>query len=67
MGEWQQLVDEFHNLKGTGKTYGFPEVSRISEKMESFGQRSPAQHAVDFADGIQQLEKVYQFYIQKNP
>ena len=29
-----ELENEFHKLKGTGKTYGVPEVSIICEKAE---------------------------------
>jgi hypothetical protein len=28
------LEDEFHKMKGTGKTYGLPEVSLLGEAME---------------------------------
>lgn len=33
-GDNDLLREEFHKLKGTGKTYGFPEVSVICEAME---------------------------------
>ena len=31
---WSELENEFHKLKGTGRTYGLPEVTRIGELME---------------------------------
>lgn len=31
---WKELETEFHKLKGTGKTYGFPEVSELSALLE---------------------------------
>lgn len=34
--EWGDLAEEFHKLKGTGKTYGFPEVSQICESLEFY-------------------------------
>ena len=34
--DWPQLAEEFHKLKGTGKTYGFPEVSTLCEAMEIY-------------------------------
>ncbi len=31
----ETLKDDFHKLKGTGKTYGFPELSKLGEIGES--------------------------------
>ena len=33
---WLQLTQEFHKLKGTGRTYGFPEVSLLCEALEVY-------------------------------
>lgn len=33
-GELALVKDEFHKLKGSGKTYGFPEISILCEKVE---------------------------------
>ena len=30
----EKLRDDFHKLKGTGKTYGIPEISELGECME---------------------------------
>lgn len=30
----QQLETEFHKLKGTGKTYGLPEISQLGQMLE---------------------------------
>lgn len=32
--DWPALKDEFHKLKGTGRTYGYPEVSLLCEALE---------------------------------
>lgn len=32
---WQQLVEELHKIKGSGKTYGYPEVSILAEALEA--------------------------------
>jgi HPt (histidine-containing phosphotransfer) domain-containing protein len=32
---WTDLTQEFHKLKGTGRTYGFPEVSVVCEALEN--------------------------------
>jgi HPt (histidine-containing phosphotransfer) domain-containing protein len=34
--DWLKLADELHKLKGTGKTYGFPEVSSVCEALEDY-------------------------------
>lgn len=33
--DWKELEVEYHNLKGNGKTYGFPEISQMAEQMEN--------------------------------
>ncbi len=35
------LQDSFHKLKGTGKTYGLPEVSLVAEVMERICKTQP--------------------------
>jgi len=32
--DWEKLENEFHKIKGTGKTYGIPEMSEICGLME---------------------------------
>jgi HPt (histidine-containing phosphotransfer) domain-containing protein len=32
--DWECLTREFHKLKGTGRTYGYPEVSILCEVLE---------------------------------
>ncbi|MBX7232150.1 MAG: Hpt domain-containing protein [Bdellovibrionales bacterium] len=36
--QYKILADEFHKLKGTGKTYGLPEISELAEIMEKICQ-----------------------------
>ena len=35
------LEDEFHKIKGTGRSYGLPEVSLLGEAMERICSNSP--------------------------
>jgi HPt (histidine-containing phosphotransfer) domain-containing protein len=42
-GNTAELRDSFHKLKGTGKTYGMPEVSDLSEITETICMQKPAQ------------------------
>lgn len=34
-GNWRALQGEYHKMKGTGKTYGIPELSIIAELTEA--------------------------------
>lgn len=48
------LTEEFHKLKGTGKTYGYPEVSLLCEALETACRSG----APDFS----QVEKVFSVF-----
>ncbi len=37
--DWPNLTEEFHKLKGTGRTYGYPEVSILCEALEIYCRR----------------------------
>lgn len=58
--KWQELSDEYHKMKGTGKTYGFPEVSIICEKMEFLALHHQSQQAALFTEALTLLERVRQ-------
>lgn len=58
--EWGELSDEYHKMKGTGKTYGFPEVSIICEKMEFLALHHHAQQEALFKQALDLLERVRQ-------
>jgi HPt (histidine-containing phosphotransfer) domain-containing protein len=38
----QLLKTEYHKLKGTGRTYGLPEVSQLGEALEHLCEAAPA-------------------------
>jgi HPt (histidine-containing phosphotransfer) domain-containing protein len=42
-GNTAELRDSFHKLKGTGKTYGMPEVSDLSEITEAICMQKPGE------------------------
>ena len=46
----QDLQDEFHKLKGTGSTYGIPDISHLGELVETLFIKSPRA-------GLEELEK----------
>lgn len=60
--DWQGLELEFHKLKGTGTTYGIPEISDICREMERICRDTPDKISGVFSvcvDLIQDVEKSY--------
>lgn len=62
--KWDELEEEYHKLKGTGKTYGFPEISTISEMLETMAQQKNTQIPEVFEKSLQLFEKMHQNYLQ---
>lgn len=60
--DWLQLEELYHNLKGTGKTYGFPEVSQICEVMELFVNHKNANTEQYAQQAIEVLENLLNSY-----
>ena len=60
--DWVTLRDDFHKLKGTGKTYGIPIITELGEVVEKIcmtkTQTAPA--AIPLA--IDLLAKIYQHH-----
>jgi HPt (histidine-containing phosphotransfer) domain-containing protein len=65
--DWKALEEEYHKLKGTGKTYGFPEISIICEKMEILAQQKQHHTAQMFEPAVELLEKMHLSYLEKKP
>lgn len=65
--KWDLLHTEFHKLKGTGKTYGIPEVSELCETGEELSSGTGGQNRLLFLDIIQLLEKVRIAYEEQAP
>lgn len=55
---WKELADEYHKLKGTGKTYGFPQISTLCEKMEQMANQLTTQQRPLFDSGLSILKKL---------
>lgn len=55
------LTEDFHKLKGTGKTYGIPEISDLGEQVEQLLLSCPAvgfsrvPHAIEILTEIHRL------------
>ena len=62
--DWIVLRDDFHKLKGTGRTYGLPIITELGEVIEKIclSQIQDAPQAVPKA--LDLLLKVFQHYSQ---
>jgi len=65
--DWQALEDEYHKLKGTGKTYGFPEISVLCEKLELLSQQEAHRSCELFQSAHELLERLHQGYLKQEP
>lgn len=61
---WEDLYTEYHKLKGTGKTYGFPEISAVCEKLEIFAQKKEMQRKSLFEDAERLIEDLRVCYLE---
>lgn len=70
-GKYNEVETEFHKLKGTGKTYGFPDISVVCEKLEfliqqeNLSQKKFTQLCPIVDESIQLLEQMYQAYARQ--
>ena len=58
--EFELVETEFHKLKGTGRTYGVPEISRVGELGEKACWIPDAKRNDAIAQALQLLLKVHQ-------
>lgn len=63
--QWNSVVEEAHKLKGTGKTYGFPEVSCIAAKIEHLAEDSTKRTDSFFSNAWTLLEEMRNSYLQE--
>lgn len=74
-GSVTELREDFHKLKGTGKTYGLPEISQLAEVVEKICTHQPdkavevSKTAVDLLKRIhhhRQSSEVYKLLENEN-
>ncbi len=59
-GEVSLLINEFHKFKGTGTTYGLPEISELGSTMERLLAELEANEAlVKSQTGVDILEQIF--------
>lgn len=56
--DWENLSEEYHKIKGTGKTYGYPEISIIAEKLEGLAKAKETQLPPLFQQALSLLERI---------
>lgn len=66
-GDWKSVNDEYHKLKGTGKTYGFAEISTLCKILESLSMNPPVNDVQLFNDAVHLLERMHQTYLKNQP
>ncbi len=62
--KWNELHDEFHKLKGTGKTYGFPQISQVCQILENLSALRPIEDKSLFIQSSALLARMQQSYEQ---
>lgn len=53
------LRDSFHKLKGTGRTYGMPEVSELAEVVEQLCKTKPTHASQAAATALMLLSEIH--------
>ena len=64
---WPQLYEEYHKLKGNGKTYGYPDISVVAQKLELLAQHKEGQNQAFFLDAVALLGRMHQAYCENKP
>ena len=65
--EWDMLRDHFHKLKGTGKTYGVPEISLLGEVVEKICLNSQDKVNETIPVALRLLQDIYESRKNANP
>jgi HPt (histidine-containing phosphotransfer) domain-containing protein len=61
------LINSFHKLKGSGKTYGIPEISELGERFE-FLYKNKGSEALPYAKtAVLIIQKIHQSRLQGKP
>lgn len=63
----ERLCDDFHKLKGTGKTYGIPEISILGELIEKICMENKISPNRFIPEAIQILGNIYAHRSEKKP
>jgi HPt (histidine-containing phosphotransfer) domain-containing protein len=59
--EYDKVTDAFHKIKGSGMTYGVPELSAIGATLETICQKHPQQMGWAVAKSYYLMQQVYTY------
>lgn len=62
--DFEQLKNSFHKLKGSGKTYGIPEISDLSLVIESQCNNPNEQTKINVGIALNLLREIHQQRLQ---
>jgi HPt (histidine-containing phosphotransfer) domain-containing protein len=65
--DWHGLELEFHKLKGTGSTYGVPEVTQLCEHLERICRRTQNLDELTLNESIDLLKQIRSKYQDNLP
>lgn len=63
----EDLRNDFHKLKGTGKTYGLPEVTELALIMERICKTKPEQLKQAMPAAIASLQEIFELRTANKP
>lgn len=58
-GSAENLISAFHKLKGTGKTYGIPEISELAATVEHICHDKPAKAGPAATEALSILQDIH--------
>lgn len=62
--DYEGIYQEVHKLKGTGSTYGFPEVTELATVLETLSRQTYKEKSEDLHNGLRLLEKIHKSHEQ---
>lgn len=65
--QFHVVREDFHKLKGTGKTYGIPEISQLAEVVEKICMNCPEQAAEAVPEALTLLSEIHRHRTAAQP
>lgn len=64
-GNVAELRESFHKLKGTGRTYGLPEISELAAAMEEICKNTPNKAAIAVVPALEIMRDIHATRLQQ--
>lgn len=65
--DWDRCYDEFHKLKGTGQTYGFPDVTILCQRLEDLCRDPQQRREEHLTSALKLLNYLLDCYTRAHP